>query len=234
MEVIDHAEQRSLLGRRTEQRQRPGTDCERLHALGIAQRQSALKRLALRSRQGAEMAEQRSEHGMQRSERQLCLHLHASRAQQPNVGALVAKPGRGGSTTIGDMATTHRILITGIIGRGGGRFSFIHIDDAVSATLHAIDGGWGAYNVVDDQPTTAAEFIPALAEALGAPAPRRIPAWLARPLAGRHGVRTMTTQRGASNRRAKAELGWRPEYPSWREGIGRTGGAPATILAARA
>jgi nucleoside-diphosphate-sugar epimerase len=132
---------------------------------------------------------------------------------------------------LADLVRTRRMPI---IGGGGGRFSFIHIDDAVSATLHAIDGGWGAYNIVDDQPTPASEFIPALAEALGAPAPRRISAWLARPLAGQHGVSTMTTQRGASNLRAKAELGWRPEYPGWREGIGRTGGAPETTLAAGA
>jgi nucleoside-diphosphate-sugar epimerase len=82
---------------------------------------------------------------------------------------------------------------TGVIGRWGlaaslsaaGHFSFIHIDDAVSAALHAIDGGWGVYNIVDDQPTTVAEFIPELAQALGAPAPRRVSAWLDPPC-GRH------------------------------------------------
>jgi nucleoside-diphosphate-sugar epimerase len=106
-----------------------------------------------------------------------------------------------------------------VIASGEGRFSFIHIDDAVSATLAAIERGSGIYNVVDDEPVRERDFAPGLAEALGAPAPRRIPAWVARLAAGQHAVRLMTTQRGASNRRAREELGWRPKYPSWREGV---------------
>jgi nucleoside-diphosphate-sugar epimerase len=116
----------------------------------------------------------------------------------------------------GEMARKRRLPI---IGDGNGRQSFIQLDDAVSATLSAIDRGSGIYNVVDDAPPRAREWIPGLAEALGAKPPRHAPAWLARLVAGPATVRTMTTQRGASNARIKQELGWEPRYPSWREGF---------------
>jgi nucleoside-diphosphate-sugar epimerase len=106
-----------------------------------------------------------------------------------------------------------------IVGDGGGMQSFIHLDDAVSATLAAIDRGSGIYNVVDDEPARAREWVPGLAEALGAKPPRRVPAWLARLVGGPAAVRVMTSQRGASNERIKRELGWEPRYPSWREGF---------------
>ncbi|MEA2450666.1 MAG: hypothetical protein QOG63_2598 [Thermoleophilaceae bacterium] len=106
-----------------------------------------------------------------------------------------------------------------VIGDGDGRYSFVHIDDAVAATLAAVESGEGIYNVVDDEPVRMGDFVPGLAGALGAPPPRRAPAWLARIVAGTHTVRTMTTQRGASNRRAREELGWRPRYATWRDGV---------------
>ena len=83
-------------------------------------------------------------------------------------------------------------------------------------------GPSGAYNVVDDDPAPVSEWLPALAQALGAPRPLRVPAFLARLAAGSYGVTTMTRAQGASNARAKRELDWRPRYPSWREGF-RTG-----------
>jgi nucleoside-diphosphate-sugar epimerase len=99
----------------------------------------------------------------------------------------------------------------------------IHVHDAAQATLAALTrGAAGAYNVVDDEPAPVREWVPALAQALAAKPPRRVPTWLARPLAGEYGVYTMTRAQGASNARAKAELAWTPRYASWREGF-RTG-----------
>ena len=106
-----------------------------------------------------------------------------------------------------------------IIGGGEGRQPFIHMDDAVSATVAAMDAGAGVYNVVDDDPARAREWIPGLAEALGAKPPRSVPAWVARIAAGPDAVRAMTRQRGASNARIRTELGWQPRYPDWRAGF---------------
>jgi nucleoside-diphosphate-sugar epimerase len=107
-----------------------------------------------------------------------------------------------------------------IVGGGAGVWSFIHVSDAAQATLAALThGAPGAYNVVDDEPAPVREWVPAFAQALGAKPPRRVPAWLARPLAGEYGVYTMTRAQGARNARAKAELAWSPRYASWREGF---------------
>lgn len=107
-----------------------------------------------------------------------------------------------------------------IVGGGTGVWSFIHIEDAARATAAALTrGAPGAYNVVDDEPARAADWIPAFADALGAKPPWRVPAWLARPLAGEYGVMTMTRAQGATNAKAKAELGWSPRHASWREGF---------------
>jgi nucleoside-diphosphate-sugar epimerase len=107
-----------------------------------------------------------------------------------------------------------------IVGDGGGVWSFVHIDDAATATVTAIEGGApGVFNVADDEPAPVREWLPVLAEALGAPPPRRVPAWVARPLAGRHGVQMMTVVRGASNAKFKRQFGWMPSFPTWREGF---------------
>jgi len=107
-----------------------------------------------------------------------------------------------------------------IVGDGGGVWSFIHVDDAAAATVAAVeDAGTGTFNVVDDDPAPVREWLPALAEAVGAPPPRHVPAWLARLVAGRYGVYTMTRVRGASNARAKATLRWQPRWASWRDGF---------------
>jgi 2-alkyl-3-oxoalkanoate reductase len=109
-----------------------------------------------------------------------------------------------------------------IVGAGTGVTSFLHIDDAATATLAAIERRTpGVYNIVDDDPAPVAEWLPALAAAIGAQPPRRVPTWVARLLVGEHGVVMMTDVRGASNAKAKRDLGWQPEYPSWRDGFRR-------------
>jgi 2-alkyl-3-oxoalkanoate reductase len=122
---------------------------------------------------------------------------------------------RGGS--IGRDLSRRRLPI---VGRGQGVWSLIHIDDAARATVAALTRGQsGPYNIVDDDPAAVAQWLPALADALGAPRPLRVPVLIARPLAGAYGVASMTRAQGASNELAKRELSWQPEYPSWREGF---------------
>jgi nucleoside-diphosphate-sugar epimerase len=107
-----------------------------------------------------------------------------------------------------------------VIGDGAGIWSFLHIRDAAAATVAALEHGRaGVYNVVDDEPARVAEWLPFLAQAVGAPPPRRMPVWLGRLAAGEVGVSVMTQIRGSSNARAKQELGWQPAWPSWRQGF---------------
>ena len=106
-----------------------------------------------------------------------------------------------------------------VIGEGIGLFSFIHVDDAAAATEAAVTrGAPGVYNVVDDDPGRMRDWLPVYAEAIGAKRPRRVPVWLARLVAGRM-VSAMATMPGASNARAKSELGWQPRWTSWRQGF---------------
>jgi 2-alkyl-3-oxoalkanoate reductase len=122
--------------------------------------------------------------------------------------------GEGGSTAV-DV----RKRRFPVIGRGEGLFSFIHVDDAASATLAAVErGAPGVYNVVDDEPAPMREWLPAYAEAIGARKPLRVPAWIARLAAGRMAT-MMGALPGASNAKAKRELGWEPRWRSWREGF---------------
>jgi 2-alkyl-3-oxoalkanoate reductase len=107
-----------------------------------------------------------------------------------------------------------------VLGSGAGMWSFVHIADAASATVAAIErGSPGIYNVVDDEPAPVREWVPALASALGAKPPRRLPRWLGRLAAGEAATVMMTEIRGASNAKARRELGWQPRYPSWRQGF---------------
>jgi nucleoside-diphosphate-sugar epimerase len=107
-----------------------------------------------------------------------------------------------------------------LVGDGGGVWSFTHIADAAEATVAAVDRGTpGIYNIVDDDPAPVAEWLPALAETLGAKKPRRVPRFVGRLFAGEVGAMFMTEIRGASNAKAKRELGWRPAHPSWRDGF---------------
>lgn len=107
-----------------------------------------------------------------------------------------------------------------VIGNGNGVWSLIHVADAAAATVAALERGQrGIYHVVDDEPTRAGDLIPGVAEVLGAKPPLRIPRWLGRLLAGEAVTVMMTEIRGASNEKAKRELGWAPRYRSWREGL---------------
>lgn len=107
-----------------------------------------------------------------------------------------------------------------VAGGGRGCFSFIHVADAARAALLALTAEKGGiYHIVDDDPAPVCEVLPALAELVGAPRPFKIPGWLARLGAGAYGAFFMTQMRGASNARARAELGWSPEVRSWRAGM---------------
>jgi 2-alkyl-3-oxoalkanoate reductase len=107
-----------------------------------------------------------------------------------------------------------------VIGDGDGISSFIHLDDAAAATVLALEQeGPGLYNIVDDEPAPMREWLPALADALGAKPPRRVPVWLAGLIAGKGVVMMAVGSRGASNAKAKQELGWTLRYPSWRQGF---------------
>jgi len=127
--------------------------------------------------------------------------------------------GPGASDDFVDLIRKRRVPV---IGDGAGIWSFLHIRDAAAATIAALEhGAPGVYNVVDDEPASVAEWLPYLARAVGAKAPRRVPVWLGRLAAGEVGVSMMTQIRGSSNAKAKRELGWRPAWPSWREGFSR-------------
>jgi 2-alkyl-3-oxoalkanoate reductase len=119
----------------------------------------------------------------------------------------------------GDFARQARLRMVPIVGTGTGIFSFLHVDDAASAAISALVRGSGVYNIVDDHPAAAREWIPAFCADVGAPKPIRVPAWLATILAGRFAVGTLLVSRGASNAKAKRELGWSPAHPTWRAGF---------------
>ena len=125
-----------------------------------------------------------------------------------------------------------------IVGDGGGITSFIHLDDAAAATVLALEQGEAGeiYNVVDDEPAPAREWLPVLARVLGAKPPRRVPAWLARLVAGEAAVMMATESRGADNGKARRELGWTLRHPTWREGFAAAyaGGRASPRGAARA
>ena len=107
-----------------------------------------------------------------------------------------------------------------IVGAGSGIWSFTHISDAAHATVAALSHGEpGIYNVVDDDPAPVSAWLPALAAAVGAKPPLRVPIWLGKLAIGDGGVSMMTSIRGGSNAKAKRELEWQPKYPSWRRGF---------------
>jgi nucleoside-diphosphate-sugar epimerase len=131
--------------------------------------------------------------------------------------------GPGTSTSLAPdavMAAPIRKRRFPIIGNGGGVFSHIHVDDAAAATALAVEHGRaGVYYIVDDEPAPVREWLPVLAGALDAKPPRRVPRWLGRLAAGEAAAIVMTEARGASNAKAKRELGWQPGYASWRQGF---------------
>jgi nucleoside-diphosphate-sugar epimerase len=134
----------------------------------------------------------------------------------------------------GDMSVLVRARKVPIIGNGAGVWSFLHVDDAASATVAAIErAGAGVYNVCDDEPARVSEWLPEYARALGAKRQWHIPAWLGYLFVGEVGIALMTRIRGASNEKAKRELGWRPRYSTWRQGfwtgLGQAADAKPTV-----
>jgi nucleoside-diphosphate-sugar epimerase len=119
----------------------------------------------------------------------------------------------------GDFARQARQRMLPIVGEGRGVFSFVHVDDACSAAVVALDRGSGAYNIVDDDPALTREWIPAFCSELGAPKPMHVPGTLVALMAGSFAAATLQEGRGASNAKAKRELGWSPRHPSWRGGF---------------
>ena len=152
-------------------------------------------------------------------------HVESAVSQASDIEGIVLRYGGfyGPGTSLAEgssMLAQIRDRKIPIIGGGTGVWSFIHIDDAARATMAAIErGAPGIYNVVDDEPAPVSEWLPALAAAIGAKPPMRLPAWIARFIVGDHGVAMMTTVRGASNAKAKRELGWTPTWPTWRDGF---------------
>ena len=125
-----------------------------------------------------------------------------------------------GPGAIDDQVALVRKRLIPLVGRGTGHTSWVHVDDAAAATVIAVEGQVsGVFNIVDDEPAPVSEWLPHLAATAGAKPPRRIPAWLARLLAGEMVVGMMTEGRAFSNAKAKRELGWELQYPSWRQGF---------------
>jgi nucleoside-diphosphate-sugar epimerase len=151
------------------------------------------------------------------------LEQTVSRSSQP--AGIVLRYGAfyGYETGVFDRSTVDQIRRRRVplIGDGGGWWSFVHVDDAAAATALAIDRGQAGniYNIVDDEPVAVREWLPALAEMLGAKPPIRVPAWVAHVLAGEHLVAMMTQSRAGSNAKARRELGRTPAHPSWRRGF---------------
>jgi nucleoside-diphosphate-sugar epimerase len=135
-------------------------------------------------------------------------------------GAVLRYGGLYGPGATDDQVELVRKRQFPLVGKAGGYCSWIHVDDAAGATLLAVEQkASGVFNIVDDEPAPAREWLPYLAEAAGAKRPVRVPVWLARLLAGDVAVVMMTEGRGFSNAKAKRELGWQLRYPSWRQGF---------------
>ncbi len=135
-------------------------------------------------------------------------------------GAVLRYGGFYGPGAIDDQVELIRKRQFPLVGQANGYASWIHLEDAAAATVLAVEQKvQGVFNIVDDEPAPANEWLPYLAEAAGAKPPRRVPVWLARLLAGEVVVTMMTEGRGFSNAKAKRELGWEPRYPSWRQGF---------------
>jgi len=127
--------------------------------------------------------------------------------------------GPGSSLTRGPQIDAVRKGWFPLVGSGAGIWSFLHSTDAASATVAALTRGAGVYNIVDDDPAPVAEWLPEMARLAGGPPPRHVPTWVGWLVGGDGLVRMMTTVRGSSNAKARAELGWVPRYPSWRQGF---------------
>jgi nucleoside-diphosphate-sugar epimerase len=135
-------------------------------------------------------------------------------------GAVLRYGGLYGPGATDDQVKFVRKRLFPLVGGGTGYFSWVHVDDAASATVLAVEQkATGVFNIVDDEPAPVSEWLPYLAACAGAKSPRRVPRWLARLLAGEMVAGMMTEGRGFSNAKAKRELGWQLRYPSWRQGF---------------
>ena len=135
-------------------------------------------------------------------------------------GAVLRYGGFYGPGATDDVVELVRRRQFPLVGGGTGYSSWVHLDDAASATVLAVEQqARGVFNIVDDEPAPASEWLPHLAACTGAKRPMRVPKWLARLLAGDVAVTMMTEGRGFSNAKAKRELGWELRYPSWRQGF---------------
>jgi nucleoside-diphosphate-sugar epimerase len=165
-------------------------------------------------------------------------HVEDTMTAASGIDALALRYGNfyGAGTSLGiggDVLEMVRARRLPLVGGGTGVWSLIHIDDAARATAVAVErGAPGLYNIVDDDPAPVHEWLPFLAEAIGAKPPLRLPTWLVRPLLGEHGVSLMTSVRGSSNAKARRVLGWQPQFGSWRQGF--RDGLGATPQARRA
>lgn len=133
----------------------------------------------------------------------------------------------------GDFGQRAHSRMLPVVGHGRGTFSFLHVEDAASAAVAALQRGGGVYNVADDEPAQQREWLPVFCDAIGAPRPWRVPVWLARVIAGSFVVDNVVNGRGATNAKAKEELGWTPSFPTWRTGFYETTAAGSGERAAR-
>jgi nucleoside-diphosphate-sugar epimerase len=146
--------------------------------------------------------------------------LHVEDAVVKAGGAVLRYGALYGPGATDDQVGLVRKRMLPLVGRGTGCFSWVHLDDAASATVLAMEQqATGVFNIVDDEPAPVSEWLPYLAACAGAKKPMRVPKWLARLLAGEFAVKMMTEGRGFSNAKAKRELGWELAYPSWRQGF---------------
>jgi nucleoside-diphosphate-sugar epimerase len=164
------------------------------------------------------------EPGMQKSF-QAILHMESAVLDEPGIEGFVLRYGGfyGPGTSLGQggsMLEEVKKRRIPIVGKGTGYWSFVHIDDAASATMATVEAkSPGLYNICDDEPAPVAQWLPFLAGAIGAKAPRHIPRWLGRLLIGQHGVAMMTEIRGGSNQKAKSQMRWKLKWPTWRKGF---------------
>jgi nucleoside-diphosphate-sugar epimerase len=153
------------------------------------------------------------------------VHLEKVTTEAADLGGIALRyglfygPGTGFAQD-GEMVELVRKRKLPVVGGGTGVWSFVHIDDAATATMMAIEAGVpGVYNIVDNEPARVSEWLPYLAEVIGAKTPMKLPGWLAKPMLGEAGMSMMTKIRGSSNLKARTTLGWQPAFPSWRQGF---------------
>ena len=154
------------------------------------------------------------------AEKGMAAIMHLEAATLAAGGAALRFGALYGPGAIEDQAELVRKRQYPLVGGGAGHSSWLHLDDAASATVLAVEQrSEGIFNIADDEPAAASDWLPYLSSVAGAKPPMRFPTWLARPIAGDVAVIMMTEGRGFSNAKAKRELGWQLRYPSWREGF---------------